>query len=43
MLVVGANGPVTSINVSQQIGANILTIRAGLESALTPPMRCRPG
>jgi CzcA family heavy metal efflux pump len=34
MLVVGEDGPSTSINVSQQIGANILTIREGLEDAL---------
>ena len=34
MLVVGEGGTATSINVSQQIGANILTVRSGLESAL---------
>jgi CzcA family heavy metal efflux pump len=34
MLVVGEAGNATSINVSQQIGANILSIRAGLESVL---------
>ena len=34
MLVVGEGGPSTSINISQQIGANILTIRTGLEAAL---------
>src|SRR5581483_10423057 len=34
MLVVGEAGPATSINVSQQIGANILSVREGLENSL---------
>ena len=33
-LVVGRGGNATLISISQQIGANILTVRAGIESAL---------
>ena len=42
MLVVGEGGPSTSINVSQQIGANILTIRRGLEDALAQLVQTLP-
>jgi CzcA family heavy metal efflux pump len=34
MLVVGADGDAATVTVSQQLGANILTVRAGLEAAL---------
>jgi multidrug efflux pump subunit AcrB len=34
-LIVGEGGNATAISVSQQVGANILTVREGLEAALT--------
>jgi hypothetical protein len=34
-LIVGQGGNATAINVSQQVGANILSVRQGLEDALT--------
>jgi CzcA family heavy metal efflux pump len=42
MLVVGEGGNATAINVSQQIGANILTIRSGLEAALAELAKALP-
>ena len=42
MLVVGEGGNATAINVSQQIGANILSIRTGLEATLVDLAKSLP-
>ena len=42
MLVVGAAGDAATVTVSQQLGANILTVRAGLEEAFGELRRSLP-
>ena len=42
MLVVGESGNATSINVSQQISANILSIRSGLEAEIAQLAKALP-
>jgi len=42
MLVVGEGGSATSINISQQIGANILSIREGVEATLAQVAQALP-